>query len=112
MSSSSIHRDALVRALGQIRVDTATTLEGLIHILTSDRATCIVFSDDDFPPEGLDHVRPLYIDVAYLSHQVPSILLDNGYTLNVYPLVTSIALRFSPTDFGPSTQTVRVYDGT
>ena len=64
MASSSTHRDALVRALGQIRVDTTTTPEGLIHMLTADRATCIVFSDDDLPPEGSNHVRPLFIDVV------------------------------------------------
>ncbi|KAL6310856.1 hypothetical protein AAG906_036946 [Vitis piasezkii] len=40
LASSSTHRDALVRALGQIRVDTTTTPEGLIHMLTADRATC------------------------------------------------------------------------
>ncbi|KAL6335050.1 hypothetical protein AAG906_026430 [Vitis piasezkii] len=85
LASSSTHRDALVRALGQIRVDTATTPEGLIHMLTADRATC---------------------------RRVSSILLDNGSALNVCPLVTAIALGFSPDDFGPSTQTVRAYDGT
>ena len=42
----------------------------------------------------------------------PSLLLDNGFALNVCPLVTAIALGFSPDDFGPSTQTVRAYDGT
>ena len=103
MASSSTHRDALVRALGQIRVDTATTLEGLIHMLTADRATCIVFSDDDLPPEGSNHVQPLFIDVACLGHRVPSVLLDNGSALNVCPLVIAIALGFSPDDFGPST---------
>ncbi|RVX11207.1 hypothetical protein CK203_019592 [Vitis vinifera] len=64
LASSSTHRDALVRALGQIR------------------------------------------------RRVPSVLLDNGSALNVCPLVTAIALGFSPDDFGPSTQTVRAYDGT
>ena len=64
LASSSTHRDALIRALSQIRVDTATTPGGLIHFLTADRATCIVFSDDDLPPKGSDHVRPLFIDVA------------------------------------------------
>ena len=43
---------------------------------------------------------------------MPSVLLDNGSALNVYPLVTAIALGFSPSDFGSSTQTVRAYDGT
>ena len=103
LASSSTHRDALVRALGQIRVDTATTLEGLIHMLIADRATCIVFSDDDLPLEGSNHVRPLFIDVACLGRWVQSVLLDNGFALNVCPLVTAIALGFSPDDFGPST---------
>ena len=112
MVSSSTHRDTLIRALNHIRVDTATTLGELIHFLTADRATCIVFSDDDLPPEGSDHVHPLFIDVACLGHRVLSVLLDNSSALNVCPLVTAIALGFSPSDFGPSTQTVRAYNGT
>ena len=94
LASSSTHRDALIRALSHIRVDTATTPGGLINFLTVDRATCIVFSDDDLPPNGSDHVRPLFIDVACLGRRVPSVLLDNGFALNVYPLVTPIALGF------------------
>ncbi|XP_034707088.1 uncharacterized protein LOC117930555 [Vitis riparia] len=111
LASSSTHKDALVRALDQIRVDTATTPEGLIHMLTADRATCIVFSDDDLPLEGSNHVRPLFIYVVYSGRRVPSILLDNGSALNVCPLVTAIALGFRQPILG-STQTVRAYDGT
>ena len=103
LALSNTYRDALIRALSQIRVDTATTSEGLINFLTANRATCIVFSDDDLPPEGSDHVRPLFIDVACSGHWVSSVLLDNGSALNVCPMVTAIALGFSPTDFGPST---------
>ena len=103
LASSSTHRDALIRALSQIGVDTTTTPEGLIHFLTANRATCITFSDNDLPPEGLSHVRPLFIDVACSGRRVPSVLLDNGSALNVCPLVTAIALGFSPSDFGPST---------
>ena len=98
--------------ISQIRVDTTTIPEGLIHFLTADKATCIVFSDDDLPPEGSDHVRPLFIDVACSGRRVSSVLLDNGSALNVCPLVTAIALGFSPSDFRSSTQTVRAYDGT
>ena len=83
-----------------------------MHILTTDRATCIVFSNDDLSSEGSDHVHPLYINVACSSHRVPSVVLDNNSALNVCPLATSIALGFSPSDFGPFTQTVRAYDGT
>ncbi|RVW66976.1 hypothetical protein CK203_064061 [Vitis vinifera] len=59
-------------------------------MLTADRATCIAFSDDDLPPEGSNHVRPLFIDVACLGRRVPSVLLDNSSALNVYPLVVSL----------------------
>ena len=86
MATSSTHRDALIQALSQIRVETSTTLEGLIHMMTTDRATCIVFSADDLPLKGSDHTRPFYIIVVCSGHRVPSILLDNGSTLNVCPL--------------------------
>ena len=112
LASSSTHRNALIQALSQIRVETTTTPKGLIHMMTADRATCIVFSDDDLPPKGSDHTRPLYIIVGHSSHKVPSVLLDNGSALNVYLLAATITLGYSPSDFGPSTQTVRAYEST
>ena len=38
LASSSTHRDALIRALSQIRIETTTTPEGLIHMMTANRA--------------------------------------------------------------------------
>ena len=102
----------MIRALSHIKVETTTTPEGLIHIMTTSKATCIVFSDDDLSPDGSDHVRLLYIIVGCSCHRVPSVLLDYGSTLNVCPLTTTIALGFTPSDFGPSTWTVREYDST
>ena len=81
-------------------------------MVTAGRATCIVFSDDDLPPEGSDHTCPFYISVGCSSRRVPSVLLDNGSALNVYPLAIAIALGYTPSDFGPSTQTIRAYDNT
>ena len=80
--------------------------------MTADRATCIVFSDDDLPPEGSDHTCPLYITVGCSGHRVPSVLLDNGSALNVCPLATTIALGYASSKFGLSTQMVRAYDST
>ena len=93
-------------------METTTTLERLIHIMTVDRATCIMFSDDDLPPEGSNQTPPLYIIVGCSGHRVPSVLLDNGSTLNVYLLAIVIALGYAPLDFGPSTQTTKAYDST
>ena len=98
--------------MSQIHVETFTTPKGVIHMMTANKATCIVFSADDLPPEGSDHTRPLYITVVCSGHRVPSVLLDNGSALNVCPLATVVALGFAPSYFGPSTQTVRAYDNT
>ncbi|RVW87092.1 hypothetical protein CK203_048334 [Vitis vinifera] len=112
LASSITHRDALIQALSQIRVETTTTPEGLIHMVMVGRAICIVFFNDDLPPEGLGHTCPLYISIDCLGLQVPYVLLDNGSVLNVCPLAIAIALGYAPSDFGPSTQTVRAYDST
>ena len=112
LASSSTHLDALTRALSQIRVNTTTTPEELIHMMMVGRATCIIFSDDDLPSESSDHTRPLYISIGCSGRRVPFVLLDNGSALNVCPLATAIALGYAPSDFDPSTQTVRAYDNT
>ena len=112
LASSTTHKKALIKALSRIRVNTMTSLDGLIHMLIVDRATCTVFSINDLPPEGSDYTRPLYISIGCLGRHVPSVLLDNGSALNVYPLATAIALGFGPSDFTPSTQMVRAYDNT
>ena len=102
----------MIRALSQIRVETTTTPKGLIHMMTAGRATCIVFSDDDWPPDGPNHTHPLYISIGCSDHRVPSVVVDNGLALNVCHLATSIALSYAPSNFGSSTQTVRAYDNT
>ena len=96
--------------MSQRRGETTTTLKRLIHIMTTDMVTCIVFFVDNFQSKGLDHTRPFYISVIYSSHRVPFILLDNGFALNVCPLTTIVALGFAPLDIGPSTQTARAYN--
>ena len=112
LASSTTHRETLIRALSRIRVDTTTSPDSLIHMLTAGRSNCIVFFEDDLPSKGSDHTRPLHISVSCLGRCVPFVLLDNGSTLNVCPLATVIALGYGPIDFKPSTQTVRAYDST
>ena len=81
-------------------------------MLTASRASCIVFSEDDLPPEGSDRTRPLHILVGCLGRRVSSVFLDNGSALNICPLAIAIAIGYGPTNFEPSTLTVRAYDST
>ncbi|RVW23717.1 hypothetical protein CK203_100799 [Vitis vinifera] len=80
----STHRDALTRALSQIRVDTTTTPEGLIHMMTA--------------------AEPLAAE-SHLSF----------WTMARPERMSSCHCHrpwIRPSDFGPSTQTVRAYDST
>ena len=54
----------------------------------------------------------MHISVGCLGRRVPSILLDNGFALNVCPFAIAIALGYGPIDFEPSIQKVRAYDST
>ena len=71
-------------------------------MLTVDRAICIVFSVDDLPSGGFDHTPPLYIFIGCFRHRVPSILLDNGSTLNVCSLGIAVVFDFGLSNFEPS----------
>ena len=53
-----------------------------------------MLSDDDMPPDDSDHTDPLYISVGCSGHLVSSVFLNNGSTMNVYPLATTIALDY------------------
>ena len=81
-------------------------------MLTENRANYIVFSDDDLPPGDPNYTHLLYISVSCLGHRVSSILLDNGFALNFYHLVTTIALSFVPSNFKPYTWIVRANNST
>ena len=81
-------------------------------MLTVDKATCIIFSTNDLPLGGSDHTLPLYIFVGCSWHRVPSVILDNGFALNICLLAIVVTLGFGPSYFEPSPQTVQTYDST
>ncbi|XP_077247235.1 uncharacterized protein LOC143886952 [Tasmannia lanceolata] len=70
------------------------------------------FADEDLPPEGRDHTRPLRITIICNKKRVPEVLVDNGSALNVCPLSTAVTLGFGPNNFIPSEQGILAYDGT
>ena len=112
LASYTSHKETLIRVLSRIRVDTTTSPKGLIHMLTTCLASCIVLSEDDLPQEGSNHTQPFHISVGCLGRRVLYVLLDNGSTLNVCNLATTIAIGYGPKNFEPFTQTMRAYDNT
>ena len=72
----------------------------------------ITFSDEDLPPFGASHNLALYITVICLKKNVPMTLVDDGSAVNVIPLKTTYKLGMKESDWTPTNQGVRAYDGT
>jgi hypothetical protein len=77
--------------------------------LTIDESS-IIFTIKDLPLKGVDHNKVLYLSVECMSSKVPKVLVNNGSSINVYPLRTAIRLGLSKKKLEPSNLTVQAYD--
>ena len=72
----------------------------------------LTFFDEDLPPEGVTHTRPLQITIECMGARVPMVLIDNGSTLNICPFRTAFIVGLDMETIIPSPLTVRAYDNT
>ena len=70
------------------------------------------FSNEDLPPEGASHTRPLQITVECMGAKVLMVLIDNGFALNVFPFRTALTVGLDMDTIIPPPLTVRAYDNT
>ncbi|XP_077219773.1 uncharacterized protein LOC143853962 [Tasmannia lanceolata] len=113
LMASPKHRQVVLRELNSSQISVEITPDELVSLVAVTRASRdLSFTDEDLPPEGRDHVRPLRITIICNKKRVPEVLIDNGSALNVCPLSTATTLGFEPTDFIPSEQGILAYDGT
>ena len=113
LASSYEHRMAVMDALTRIGVDSETTPQGLVNLLTKDipgTENLISFSDRDLPLKGEIHNKALNLTVVCGKMNIPMTLVDNGSAINVCPLLTGRKLGFKDENFIPSSQGRRAYD--
>ena len=84
--SSKKHRDALVRALDDGKIAINASPCEMIACLMNAPSNVITFSDEDLPPKRRFHNRPLFIQAIVKSKKTSCVMVDNGSTINVYPL--------------------------
>ncbi|XP_077223341.1 uncharacterized protein LOC143856946 [Tasmannia lanceolata] len=113
LMASPKHRQVVFHELNSSQVSVEITPDELVSLVAVTRASQdLSFTDEDLPPEGRDHVRPLRITIICNKKRVLEVLIDNGSALNVCPLSTATTLGFGPEDFIPSEQGILAYDGT
>ena len=72
----------------------------------------LTFFDEELPPEGATHTRPLQINIECMGAKVPMVLIDNGFTLNVCPFGTTFKVILGLETIIPSPLVVRAYNNT
>ena len=71
----------------------------------------LAFFDEDLPPEGTNHTRPLRITIECMGAKVLMVLIDNGSALNVCPFRAALTIGLDMETI-PSPLTLRAYDNT
>ncbi len=88
-----------------------TTPEQILSIMgvTTDESA-IIFTTEDFPPEGRDHNRALYVTIDCMVSKVLKVLVDNGSSINVCPMHTVVKIRLTKGQLTPSSLTIQPYN--
>ncbi|XP_074278447.1 uncharacterized protein LOC141602037 [Silene latifolia] len=115
MLSSFEHRQALLQALMNMTVSPHTTPDDVVSFVAQNQprlTNAVTFSDEDLPSFRPQHCLAMYITVECRHKRLPMTLVDDGSAVNVLPLRTAFILGLEKSDFAPTTQTVRAFDGT
>ncbi|KAL2325759.1 hypothetical protein Fmac_024817 [Flemingia macrophylla] len=110
--SSEPHRQALLKVLNEAYVAHSISqdkFEGIIsHITANDHLT---FTDEEIPPEGVNHNKPLHISVKCKEYLIAKVLVDNGSSLKVMPKRTLDQVTIEGIQMCLSHMIVRAFDG-
>ncbi|XP_052885310.1 uncharacterized protein LOC108484772 [Gossypium arboreum] len=111
--SSEVHRDALLKVLNETYVThdiSINKLDRLVNNISADNF--IYFNDDEIPPGGIRSTKALHITTRCKGYTLPSVLVDNGSTLNVLPLSTLNQLPIDSSHMKACHNVVKAFDGT
>ncbi|XP_019447293.1 PREDICTED: uncharacterized protein LOC109350516 [Lupinus angustifolius] len=112
LMSSEAHRNMLLKVLNQAHVNHDITTDrfgGIVNNIVADNY--ISFCDQELPPEGIGHVRPLHISVMYNDCVIGKVLIDNGSSLNVTTKQTFSRLPVDASFLWASSMIVKGFDG-
>ena len=104
------HRNALARALDDIKISSDTTLKDIVASLLLKPNYIVSFSDSDLLLEGKTHHRPLFIQVIMRANKTSCVMVDDGSVINVYQLRLLHKFRISVVELEASNLIIRAYD--
>ena len=108
------HPSALLDTLNGKEVPIETIPQEVLFLMGVEAPfyPSLTFSNEELPPKGATHTRPLQITIESMGANVPMALISNGYTLNVCPFRTALKICLDMEIIIPSPLTIRAYDKT
>ena len=108
------HRSAFLDALNGKEVPIETTPQEVLFLMGVEAPShpLLAFSNEELPPEGAIHTRPLQITIKCMGAKVPMVLIDNGSALNVCPSRTAITIGLDVEPIIPFPLTIGAYENT
>ncbi|XP_050919158.1 uncharacterized protein LOC127136663 [Lathyrus oleraceus] len=80
-------------------------------IANLNASSCMMFTDDDLPPNGREHNMALHISIQCTDVTLARVLVDTGSSLNVLPKTTLAQLNIEGVQMRPSALIVKAFDG-
>ncbi|XP_050896639.1 uncharacterized protein LOC127103419 [Lathyrus oleraceus] len=74
-------------------------------------SSCLMFTDDDLPPNGREHNMALHISIQCTDVTLARVLVDTGSSLNVLPKTTLAQFNIEGVQMRPSALIVKAFDG-
>ena len=108
--SSKEHRDALVRALHDAKIVTDASPCEMIASLIKATSNAITFSNEDLPPKGRVHNRPLFIHAIVKSNKTSCVMVDDGSAINICPLRLLHKFGMNVDNLEQSNMIIRAYN--
>ena len=85
-------------------------LESMVGMIVEPQV--ISFTSDELPPVGINHNQPLFVTVQFKNFCIPLALVNNGSSLNVYPLCTATKIGFKAEDITLAVKGMTTFDNT
>ncbi|XP_070005129.1 uncharacterized protein [Nicotiana sylvestris] len=112
LQNSEAHRSALIKILNEAYVPNNITNGEMTNmvgqVLESHKIT---FHEDELPLEGLSHNRALHITVQFEDKFFARVLIDEGSSLKICPLITLKRLGKDFHEIRAGSMNVKVFDG-
>lgn len=110
--TSENHRKILLKVLEEAYLPKSVDVKKFQHLADHIfNNNVISFTDDDIPPEGTGHCKPLHIAILSSGYMLAGVLVDGGSSLNICPYATLLKMNVNLQRIRSNHTIIKAFDG-